>query len=379
MGFKIENQKSEILIVGAGVIGLSLGWELARGGQQVTILERDKAGQGTSRLAAGMLAPASEIGFEELDLYALGRESLRRWPDFARRLESDSGVRVDYRTEGTLVVADDPDSRSVLRRLYEFQRQHGVPVEWLTGAEALEIEPFLAPRLAAAVFSPEDHQVDNHLLLHALKSAFHYRGGALREHTRVQAIQQESGKPVVLVEGERIMADVVILAAGVWSGGMEGLEPHRPPVRPVKGQMVELKMQAPFALSHVVRGPGAYLAPKSSGRLLVGATTEEMGFDTTVTAGGLYAVLEGGWEVVPGIYDLEVTNTWAGLRPASRDHAPILGPVPGRPGVMFATGHYRHGILLAPVTAEEVARMLRSGETSPWLHPFLPGRFGTTH
>jgi glycine oxidase len=167
----------------------------------------------------------------------------------------------------------------------------------------------------------------------------------------------------------------VVVAAGVWSRQIEGIAPdQRPSVRPVKGQMMELQMELPFELEHVVRGPEAYLAPKSSGRLLVGATSEEMGFDTTVTAGALYDLLEGAWEVVPGIYDLTVRDTWAGLRPASRDHAPVLGSA-SAPGVIYATGHYRHGVLLTPVTAQEIARLVRTGETSRWLEPFSPRRF----
>jgi glycine oxidase len=167
----------------------------------------------------------------------------------------------------------------------------------------------------------------------------------------------------------------VVVAAGVWSRDLDGLTPDaQPPVRPVKGQMIQLQRKRPFDLQHVIRGPEAYLAPKSSGRIVVGATSEEMGFDTTVTAGGLYDLLEGAWEVVPGIYDLPVDDTWAGLRPASRDHAPLLGRT-AAPGVIMATGHYRHGILLTPVTAEEVAELVCTGETSDWLGPFAPTRF----
>ena len=365
-----------VIIVGGGTIGLSIGWEVARAGADVTLFDRDAVGRGTSWLAAGMLAPDAEIGFEEIDLYGLSRESLSRWPAFARELEKATGHAIDYRDEGTLVVADDRDSAEALRRLYRFQKEQGLAVEWLTGMEALEIEPFLAPRLAAAVFAPGDHQVDNRRLLGALRAAFLEAGGTLRERTSVQGLVPDDECPAAVLEGgERVNADVVVVAAGVWSGGIGGLEPSaRPPVRPVKGQMIELKMERPFDLRHVVRGPDAYLAPKSDGRLLVGATTEEMGFDTRVTAGGLYHLLEGAWEVVPGIYDLPVQDTWAGLRPGSRDHAPLLGRS-AAPGILFATGHYRHGVLLTPVTAQEMARLALTGETSTWLEPFSPLRF----
>ncbi len=363
------------LIVGGGTIGLALGWTLARRGADVTLVERDRAGRGTSWQAAGMLAPDAEIGFEELDLYRLSRASLSRWPDFARTLEADADMSVDYRDDGTLIVADDPDSEEALRRLYDFQREHGLDVTWCSGAEAREIEPFLAPRLAAAIHAPMDHQVDNRLLVEALRVAFQHAGGTLHEHTEVAAILPDEETPRIrLADGEILTGQAVVVAAGVWSRELEGWTPeHTPSVRPVKGQMLQCTMQGAFELSHVIRGPDAYLAPKSNGRLVVGATSEERGFDTTVTAGGLYDILEGAWEVVPGIYDLPVDETWAGLRPASRDHAPLLGPS-GDPGIWTATGHYRHGILLTPITAHEMARQLLDGETSDLVEPFLPSR-----
>jgi glycine oxidase len=367
---------SDVLIVGGGTIGLATGFELVRKGTPVTLFEKGQTGRGTSWQAAGMLAPDAEIGFEELDLYALNRESLRRWPDFADRVEVASGTSVDYRDEGTLIVADDRDSAEALRRLYEFQEEQGLNVEWLTGEEAREIEPFVAPRLSAAVYAPSDHQVDNRLLLDALREAFVAEGGTLHEETPVAAVDPDDDTPAIVTnEGTRVEGRQVVVAAGVWSRDLDGLTPDaQPPVRPVKGQMIQLQRKRPFDLQHVIRGPEAYLAPKSSGRIVVGATSEEMGFDTTVTAGGLYDLLEGAWEVVPGIYDLPVDDTWAGLRPASRDHAPLVGRT-AAPGVIMATGHYRHGILLTPVTAEEVADLVRTGETSDWLAPFAPTRF----
>lgn len=366
----------DVLIVGGGTIGLAIGFELARRGTSVTIFEKDDAGRGTSYQAAGMLAPDAEIEFEELDLYAFNRESLRRWPDFADRVEAASGQSVDYRDDGTLIVADDRDSAEALERLHAFQQEQGLDVEWLTGDQARDIEPFLAPRLSAAVFAPSDHQVDNRRLLEALRAAFEAEGGTLHEDTPIEAVVPDADAPAVrTTDGERISGERVVVAAGVWSRGLDGLEPDAtPPVRPVKGQMIQLRRKRPFDLQHVVRGPEAYLAPKSDGRIVMGATSEEMGFDTTVTAGGLYDLLEGGWEVVPGIRDLPVDETWAGLRPATRDHAPLLGTTTA-PGVLMATGHYRHGILLTPVTAEEMARLIRTGETSDWIQPFSPVRF----
>ena len=363
-----------VLIVGGGVVGLAIGFELVRRDVPVTIFERGEAGRGTSWQAAGMLAPDTEIGFEELELYGLNRESLRRWPAFAEAVESASGQSVDYRDDGTLIVADDPDSTKQIRRLYEFQREQGLGVEWLTGDEARDREPFIGPRVSAAIWCASDHQVDNRLLLEALRAAFQQEGGTLREHTPVARIEPDTQEPAVITgKGDRIEGRDVVVAAGVWSRDLGGLEPA-PPIRPVKGQMLQLQMALPFDLQHVVRGPDAYLAPKSTGRLVIGATSEEMGFDTDVTAGGMYDLLEGAWEVVPGIYDLSLDDVWAGLRPASRDHQPLLGRAES-PGIVFATGHYRHGILLSPVTAQEIADLIVTGETSKWIEPFSPARF----
>lgn len=365
-----------VVIVGAGVIGLSIGWKLCKAGVNTLILERNRAGQEASWASAGMLAPQCELGFEEEALYKLSRESLSRWPAFTKELEANSNASIDYRTEGILQVADDRDAAEALQRQYAFQKEQGLDVQWLTGAEAREIEPFLAPRLPAAVFSKSDHQVDNRLLTTALLAAFENAGGKIEEHTAVKSIDINAAVPEVVTEsGERISADQVILAAGAWSRKVEGLTPvSLPPVRPVKGQMIQLQMQLPFDLQHVIRGRDAYLAPKSNGRLLLGATMEERGFDKSVTAGGLYDLLDAGWKMVPGIYDLEVTDTWAGLRPASRDNEPLLGQS-SIPNVIFATGHYRNGIVLVPITAEEIARLILKKETSEWLVPFSPLRF----
>ena len=371
------DQEAEVIVVGAGLMGLGVAWRLAQAGHAVTVFERGEAGRGASWAAAGMLAPAAEIGFEEPDLYRLMEESRRRWPAFAAEVERASGCHVGYDDAGTLVVATDRDEVEALRRLFQFQRQEGAPVWWLAGFEAVEKEPLLSPRLPAAVFAPQDHQVDNRAVVEALAAVV--RGAALfREHTPVAAVVPDAESPAVVLEGgERIEAQAVVLAAGAWTRDVDGLA-LRLPVRPVKGQMLALRMEPPFALRHVVRGPRAYLVPKSDGRLVIGATSEEMGFDARVTAGGVYRLLEGAVELVPGVEELPLEATWAGLRPAARDGRPLLGRT--APGVFLATGHYRHGVLLAPVTADEVARevagaLARRGETSPWLAPFSPARF----
>ena len=369
----------DAVVVGAGVVGLGVAWRLAEGGRRVVVLEKGRAGRGASWAAGGMLAPAAEIGFEELDLYRLGRESLGRWPGFTRELERASGQSVGYRTEGTLVVADDRDSARALRRLYRFQHEHGVPVRWLSADEAQEVEPLLSPRLPAAVFAPEDRQVDNRAVVTALLEAARRAGVEIREEAEVEAIEPHPERPAaVLAGGERVDGRVVVLAAGAWSAKVGGLAPA-PPVRPVTGEAVGLQMAPPLELRAVVRTPHAYLVPKPGGRLVLGATSEERGFDRRVTAGGLWELLDKGRLAVPALDEWTVEETWAGLRPAARDHAPILGFDARNPGICLATGHYRHGLLLLPITADEVAREIEArwsgGEGSAVLAPFVPGRF----
>jgi glycine oxidase len=371
----MPNSDQRVLIVGAGIIGLSIGWELARAGCRVDLFDRDEAGQAASRVAAGMLAPDAELEFEETTLHALNTESRRRWPDFASDLEADTGVDVGLRTEGTFIVADDRDAAEALRRRYRFQRGQDLEVEWVSGEEARADEPFLAPRLSAAVWSPHDHQVNNRAVVEALRQGVTQHGGRLHEHTPIEAVDPDPARPaVVTAAGDRVTGDTVVVAAGAWSRSIDGLDGALP-IRPVKGEAMALDMGAAFDLRHVVRGPEAYVVPKSDGRVVVGATAEEKGFDDDVTARGLYENLEGGWEVVPGLLDLPVACTCASFRPASRDNAPVLGPA--APGVVAATGHYRHGILLTPITAQEMARYVLTGTLSDWIDPFRPDRFDT--
>ena len=377
----VPEPSTEVVVVGGGLAGLGVAWQLAERGRRVVVLEGDRVGRGTSWAAAGMLAPSAELGFEELDLYRLGRESLARWPAFARRLEAASGADVGYRSDGTLVVADDRDSLRALRRLFDFQQAQGAPVEWLRGDEAVDVEPLLSPRLPGAVFSPEDHQVDHRAVVDALAVAARRAGADVREGAPVVHIAPDARAPAArLASGAEVAGRVVVLAAGVWSGRVGGLDPA-PPVRGVKGQALALRLDPDRGLDlrHVVRGPDAYLVPKADGRLVVGATSEDGVADARVTAGGVYRLLEGAVEVVPGVEEMELVETWAAHRPASRDHAPLLGQS-AHPGVVYATGHYRHGVLLAPVTAEEVAaevdRLLDgASETAPVLAPFSPLRF----
>jgi glycine oxidase len=356
---------------------LAIGWRLARAGSSVDIFERGEAGHGASWAAAGMLAAGIEAEPGEAPLYALNRLSQELWPGFAAELEAASGLAVGYRGEGTLAVALTRDDVGQLRFHYDYQRSLGIALEWLSGAEARRREPCLAPGLAAAVFSPRDHQVDNRRLVAALRRAFLAAGGRLHEHTPVAAVDIEGGRArgVRLAE-QRHPADIVVLAAGAWSAELPGLPPAaQPPVRPVKGQMLALRMDpaAPL-LRHVVWTPKVYLVPRGDGRLIVGGTVEERGFDASLTAGGVFALLEGAWRAVPGIEELAIDEMWVGFRPGSRDDAPMLGPSPVD-GLVLATGHHRNGILLTPVTADRVSRFILSGEVDEAIRPFGIARF----
>ncbi len=369
-----------IAIVGGGIIGLSLGWRLAEAGARVVLFERGEAGLGASHAAAGMLAPGIETEPGEDPLIALGRESLALWPAFAAELEAKSGLAVGLRTEGTIEIALTRDDAARLARRVAFQQSRGAELHWLSPASAREREPHLGPQLAGAVFSPHDHQVDNRRVVAALRRVFLAAGGELREHTPVAAIEIGGSRVsgVRLRTGEIVPASSVVLAAGAWSAELDGLTPAiRPPVRPIKGQMLSLKMDpAHPLLRHVLWTPKVYLVPRQDGRLLIGATTEERGFEVSLTAGGIFSLLEGAWRAIPAIEELPIDEMWVGFRPGSRDDAPILGPT-AIEGLVMATGHHRNGILLAPITAALLVPLLLEGRVDPRLAPFRLERFAS--
>lgn len=377
--FPVSRHDQRVAIVGGGVIGLAIGWRLATAGCPVAIFERGEAGHGASWAAAGMLAAGIEAEPGETALYALNRRSQELWPGFAAELEAASGMAVGYRDEGTVVTALTRDDAAQLRFNYEFQRSLGIPLDWLSAAEARRHEPHLHPNLVAAVLSRADHQVDNRLVVTALRRAFLAAGGVLHEHSAVSAVDIAAGRVAGVVLGEtRHAAGIVVLAAGAWSPEIAGLpQAARPPVRPIKGQMLALRMDAAAPLlRHVVWGPKTYLVPRGDGRLIVGATSEERGFDPNLTAGGVFALLEGAWRTVPGIEELAIDEMWVGFRPGSRDDAPLLGPS-GVDGLVMATGHHRNGILLTPVTADAISRFILSGVLDETIRPFALDRFAS--
>jgi glycine oxidase len=369
------------VIIGAGVMGLGIAWRLAQAGCAVTVYERAEAGHGASWAAAGMLAAAVETEPGEEKLLALTLKSQRMWPAFARELEAATGISLGYRDEGTIVVALTRDDAEQLRFTYEFQKSLGLDLQWLSGAEARRREPHLRPGIPGAVLSLRDHQVDNRRLARALVQAAQSAGALVREHHPVREVEVSGRRAcAVITDDGRDPADVVVLAAGAWSREIGGIPPaHLPPVRPIKGQMLALRMDpsAPL-LRHVIWLPRGYLVPRQDGRLIVGATVEERGFDDALTAGGLLALIEGAWRAVPAIEELPIAETWVGFRPGSRDDAPMLGPS-GIDGLVVATGHHRNGILLTPLTVEAISAYVLTGRLLDAVEPFAPERFGQGH
>jgi glycine oxidase len=367
----------DVAIVGAGVCGLAVGWRLAGCGLKVAVFERDRAGAGASHAATGMLAAAAEVEPGEDDLLPLLLESQRLWPAFRDEVEAASGLSVDYREDGVLVVALGREEVDRLRFRYDLQQRLGLVTEWLGSGEARRREPGLRASVSAAIFCPGDHQVEARLLVAALAKAYLAAGGVLIEDCPVEGLETAGGRVAGVVTGQgSCRAATVVLAAGAWSAELPGLPAEAVlPVRPLKGQSLALRMPtgAPM-VSRMVWTEQIYLAPKSDGRLIVGATVEERGFDASLTAGGVYALLDGARRALPGIEELAIDEIWCGFRPSSRDDAPILGET-ALPGLLAATGHHRNGILLAPVTAQAIADLVQGGAMRGAAARFTAARF----
>ena len=337
------------IIIGGGIIGLAIGWQLARSGRKVTIVERGEAGRGASWVAGGMLPPYAEIGFEEIEFFRMCSESLALYPQFLAELASDlePNGRVPYLDPcGTLMVAMNADDEGYLNRFHEFQIRIGLNSLKLTAAEAREREPLLSPRVKSALLLAGDRQIDNRMLIMALRDAFIARGGELIEHRTLTVPAAEAGN-----------AKVIVVAAGAYANAVHDTVQRVNPVRPVKGQVLAMRPAGAISFRHMIRTPRVYLAQKEGGRLVVGATAEEKGFDTSITAGAVMDILRNAWETVPMIYEFEVAEIVAGLRPATRSHVPSV-EYSGEGNVYHAIGHYRHGILLTPYTAYRMADII---------------------
>ena len=355
---------TDVAIVGGGAIGLACAWRAAQEGFDVTVID-PAPGSGASHAAAGMLCPVTEVHYGEEPLLALTVESARRWPAFAAEVADASGLDVGYRTEGTLLVAFDDDDLRALDELLRFQQSLGLAVERLRSRDCRSLEPQLSPRLRGGLFVGGDRQVDNRRLVRALVEA------CRRADVRFELRTVES------LDDDETVASVgrVVIAAGSWSSKLDDV-----PVRPVKGQILRLRFDpADPPLTRNVRGMAegrsVYLVPRADGELVVGATVEELGYDTTVTAGAVHDLLRAATDLVPGVSELELFETHAGLRPGTPDNAPIIGVSPRDERVVYATGHYRNGILLTPVTADAVASLLSGRGLPAVAAPFGTERF----
>ena len=364
----------DAVVIGAGLIGLASAWSAARRGLSVLVVERaDGPGAGASGVAAGMLAPVTEADFGEEAGLALGLEGRARWPAFAARLEERTGRSTGYRESGALVVAADRDDVEELRRLHDLHLSLGLDSKWLTPSRCRKLEPWLSPRIAGGMLAAGEAQADPRATTLALAEAV----DEVAYGFEVAAIEHD-GERVTGVSGPAgtIDCEQVVVAAGAWSGALAPAGDL--PVRPVKGQILELhtRERGGAPLDRIVRSPRCYLVGRGDGRVVLGGTIEEQGFDTTVTAGGVHRLLEHAWEVMPETDELELRRAVAGLRPGTPDNRPIIGP--GEPhGLVWATGHWRNGVLLAPLTGEAVADLLADGRLPEVAAGLGAGRFAT--
>ena len=367
----------DAVIVGAGVIGLACAWRAAQSGLRVRVLERDEPGSGASGVAAGMLAPVGEATWGEEALLGAALASHAMWPRFAEELAEVGEAQTSLLRNGALHVALDADEAGELRRRFELMRSLELDAEWLTGRECRALEPGLGPSVFAGVRAPHEAGVDPVAIVAALRRACEREGAEIVTGARVTGALWEGDTlgGVTTEDGEH-RADATVLAAGAWAGSVPWLPAEAlPPVRPVKGQILTLRGSArePVA-GRIVVSERVYLVPRADGRLIAGATVEEMGWDTRVTAGGVLELLREAFRALPGTAELELERVVAGLRPGTPDNAPIVGRG-GVQGLLCATGHFRNGILLAPLTAQGVVALLRGETLPPELDVADPGRF----
>jgi len=361
-----EQRDFDVVVVGGGVIGLSCAWRLAQRGARVAVIERGEPGGGATQVAAGMLAPVGELTFGEPELLELTLAAARMYPEFVAELEEASGKETGYEQLGALHVALDRDEAAQLRRVHDLQRSLELEAEWRPPRRCRELEPGLTPSFHGGVFAPGEAAIDPRALTLALLAALRSEGGEVLTGTEVIDGVFDGERLVgVRTEDEELRTDTVVLASGAWSGATKWLPEHaRPPVRPVKGQVLELRRRdgEPPA-RHILASERVYLVPRGDGRLIVGATVEEMAFDTAVTAGGVHELLREAYRLLPDVAEMELVDAIAGLRPGTPNNLPLVGPG-AIDGLVLATGHFRNGILLAPLAAQAVADLLSADRRS---------------
>ena len=384
-----EKRGFDAVVVGGGVIGLACAWRLAQRGAEVAVVERGEPGAGATRVAAGMLAPVGELTFGEPELLELTLEAARLYPQFVAELEAATGESTGYERLGALHVALDRDEAAQLRRVHDLQRSLELEAEWLPPRRCRDLEPGLTPSFHGGVFAPGEAAVDPRALTRGLLAACEAEGVEVRTGTevvdgifegeRVTGVQtrgrhgseEKVRRALSPHTGDNsIRAETVVLANGAWSGAADWLPDHaRPPVRPVKGQVIELRGRDPEPVArHILASERVYLVPRPDGRLVVGATVEEMGFDTAVTAGGVHELLREAYRLLPDVAEMELVGATAGLRPGTPDNLPLVGPG-AIDGLVLATGHFRNGILLAPLASQAVADLLTGDRRSSFVAP----------
>lgn len=357
----------DVIVIGGGVIGLSIARELA-GRQSVLLLDRGSTGQGTSRAAAGMLSPLSEAD-DQGPFFQLSRASHAMYDRFVEDLQSETGLDVGYSTEGLLCLASSEEAAKTLHCRYEWQRGAGFDLKLLSEDDVRQMEPLITVSIRAAVFIPGERSVTPRRLVNALREACCNRGVEIRTGLQVESI----AKNQVCAGHLTLEAQTIVIASGVWSAGLAGLNPQIP-VYPRKGQILSLGMPE-GAFRRMIRWGSSYFVPRNTGELVVGATNEDVGFDLSNTPAGLGRLLMDAQEISSHVGSYPILETWTGLRPATPDGLPILGES-AIAGVYYATGHYRNGVLLAPITAAIVSDLIEGRKPTLSIHDYRPSRFG---
>ena len=361
-----------VTVVGAGVVGCAIAYELAARGAEVDVIDPRGSGQGATRASAGILAPYIE-GHSKA-LLEIGVSGLDHYDSFVARVAADADRSIEYRRSGTLQVARTGGEARMLEQAAQVLAASGVPHSSLDGRAARRLEPLLADTIRAGLLVPGHGYVGVSTLMSALVEAAR-RHGATLSTTRVTGIDHGGPSVTINTPEGMVVSDAVVIAAGSWSGGIPMPPAVPPPVRPVRGQLVHLRFPEP-AFSHVIWGAAGYMVPWEDGSVLVGATVEEVGFDETVTVAGVRHLLEMAMELVPAVRSATFDEARAGLRPATVDELPIVGRSSTMRGVYYATGHYRSGVLLAPLTAAMVADLVLDGRERSELALVRPDRFG---
>jgi glycine oxidase len=365
-------KKFDVAIAGGGVIGGAIALELARAGLRVAVFDRQQPGQEASWASAGILSPAPENP-GVVSMVPLGKASMSLYPEFVAQVEEISGASVGFRPKGTLEALFSHDTKAELSTIIALHHGLGLKAEPLRAEDARELEPSLSEGVEAAVLRPEEASVDNRAMTSAILGAAKRSGAEIFAGNGAKAIWREGNRCAGLVlQNEKVEANSTIIAAGCFSSTIEGLAPYAP-VRPAKGQMAALRADE-LKIERVLWSERIYLVPRNDGRILAGATVEHAGFDKRVTAGGMDKILSAAIDLAPGLANARIEETWAGLRPDSPDHLPILGPT-DLDGLLMATGHFRSGILLTPITARLIREWITQQRVSVDWDRFSPLRF----